>query len=294
MDSSDAAESQSWCLDAHVLLASDDPAQYPPNPLGPPLTPEELDAPLTAARLVSQLDALHIERVVAVQRGRIYGFDNSYVCDMAALYPRRISAVCSIDTSDPHSGERALYWVKVRGAAGVRFMEPVKGSDLGWLDGAGARQVWRVAAERQIPVAVHFFPWNRSAGMTALLGILAEFPRTPVVLDNLSGISLDALDFGVDDLLRRAAQHPCVFIKFTMITMTRLEAAGLLPSAPTLIKRILDLFGAQRMMWGSDVLPAGCSYSQATQRAIAAVAGCSERERRSLLHDTAASLYPLE
>jgi L-fuconolactonase len=237
-------------------------------------------------------DAAGVERGVAVQRGRIYGYDNRYVCDTANAHPQRLQCVCQVDAGDPHCARQAHELISIHGAAGIRFMEPVKGDSLAWLEGDGARQVWRVASELGVPVSVHFFPWNRRAGLEALVALLAEFSPRAVVLDSLGGIPVEAgpPDYGIDQPLRQVTDFSGTFLKFTAMTLVRLAAAN--RPAPPLIARLAALFDATRLLWGSDLLPSGQSYAQAIDLVLAATQPLAATERTQALYGTAAALYP--
>lgn len=274
------------------MVVSEDRVRYPLNPWGPPLTAGELAPFPSAPRMLAQLDALGLERAVLVQRGRAYGFDNSYVCDMAVAHPGRFRAVCSIDARDPRCGEQVAYWTRTRGGSGIRLMEPSKGAELSWLGGDTARHAWRVASDFAVPVAVHFFPWNRLAGLMLLESVLQEFPRVTVILDGVSGLAVEAgpPDFGVDDPLKRVAAFERVCAKLTNITLARLDAAR--GTSGQLVRRLMDLFGAERMMWGSDLVSAADTYSRAVERVRAAAEALTYPDLRCLLHATAARVYP--
>jgi L-fuconolactonase len=277
-------------VDAHALVVSEDRARYPLSAAGSPLLSADLDPFPNAPQLLEQLGALGLISAVLVQRVRLYGFDNSYICDMAAAHPQRLRAVCAIDARDPRSGEHASYWLRTRGGHGIRLMEPVKGGDLSWLDGGTARHPWRVASDLNLPVAVHFFPWNRAAGLATLANILREFPRVAVILDGVSGISVEAgpPEFGIDELLRSLAEFERVYAKVTDITLSRIQAKG---TGAQFIRRLIQLFGAERVMWGSDRISGVEPYSGAVARARTATESLSENERTCFLYSTAAYVY---
>ena len=276
-------------IDSHALVISRDSARYPLAPLGPVLAPGELDALPEAPQLLAWLAALGLEGAILVQRTRAYGFDNSYICDQAAQQPLRLRAVCAIDARDPRCAEQVAYWLGRRGGCGIRLMEPVKGADLSWLGADADLSVWRAASDLDVPVAVHFFPWNRAAGLDALARVLRELPRLTVVLDGMSGIAVEAgpPGFGSDDRLRRLAQFERVCVKLTNITLGRTTEAG------ELARCAIRLFGAERVMWGSDLVSASESYSGALERAREAAASLTAYERDCLLGATARRLYLL-
>ena len=277
-------------LDAHALIRSDDPTRYPFQPLGPPLEAREREQGITDAQLLEALDVNHIERAVLVQRARLYAYDNRYICDAARLHATRLQFVCQVDVAERDCAQRVRDWI-ARGAVGVRFMEPVKGSDLAWLDGAGARAAWQIACEQGVPVSVHFFPWNRAAGLEILARRLKEAPPRALVLDSLAGTALETgpPDYGLDEALRAVLGFAQTHLKFTGMTLARLAAAKL--SAEALVARLTAELGAARLLWGSDVLGPGQTYAGVVTQMTAATARLSDSDRAQVLHDTAAGLY---
>lgn len=278
-------------IDTHAHLVTGDTTAYPPAPPSGSLNPGDLDDPMTVERLIGEMDANGVDRAVLVQRGSIYGFDSSYVCDSAARFPERLASVCSIDATAPDCAQSVHHWVSERGAAGVRLMELVKGSDIGWLDSPLAREAWRAAADLDAPVCVHFFPWNRAEGLTRLDAIVRDIPGLTVVIDHFAAIKSDAgpPDHGVDDLLAAVARHDGVTMKFTTIPLGRLDGAGI--DYRPVVARVKDLFGAERMMWGSDVTQSAGSYEYMAGLGRSAVESMSAAEQEQILAGTAQRVY---
>jgi predicted TIM-barrel fold metal-dependent hydrolase len=278
-------------IDTHAHLVTGDTGAYPPSPPSGAINPGDLDDPMTVERLIGEMDATGVDKAVLVQRGSIYGFDSSYVCDSAARFPERLAAVCSIDATAAGCAESVRHWVGERGAAGVRMMELVKGSDIGWLDSPLAREAWQAAADLGAPVCVHFFPWNRTEGLTRLDAIVRAIPGLTVVIDHFAAIKSDAgpPDHGVDELLETVAKHEGVTIKFTTIPLGRLEEAGI--DYRPVVARVKDLFGAERIMWGSDVTQSPGSYEHMAVLGRRAVEQMSAAEQEQILAGTAQRVY---
>lgn len=278
-------------IDAHAHLVSDDPVRFPPAPPGGNLPPGAFDRPLTVERLLEDMAGNGVDKAVLVQRGSIYGFDSDYVCESAGRFPDKLAAVCSIDATDRECGAQVHHWVKERGAAGIRLMELVRGQGVAWLDSPLARDVWAAAAEVDVPVCVHLFASNRIAGLERLVAILGDIPNLRIVIDHLGAIRSDAgpPDHGVDDMLEAVARFDGVHLKFTTIPLGRLDEAGV-DSRPV-IKRVMNLFGVQRMMWGSDITQSPGSYAHMVALGRAAVAGLPSAEQEQLLSGTARAVY---
>jgi L-fuconolactonase len=278
-------------FDSHAHLISPDRERYPPDPLSGKLNPADFDDPVTAERLLAEMDKAGVARAAAVHRSHVYGFDNSLVCDAAQAYPDRLAAVCSINGLADDCGDKVRYWVGERGAAGVRMMEPHRGADPSWFAGETARALWVAAADLDAAVCVHFFRWNRDIGLPALKGVLDEFSDVRVVIDHFSNIVSEAgpPDHGVDDLLKRVAEFPKVRTKFTTIPLGQLAEQGI--DAAPVVKRVVELFGAERVMWGSDVAQSKGSYASMVELGRRATALLSDSERQWVLNDAAEAVY---
>ncbi len=278
-------------IDTHAHLVTGDTANYSPAPPSGELAPGDLDDPMTVERLLAEMDETGIDKAVLVQRGSIYGFDSAYVCDSAARYPERLTAVCSIDMREDDCAQRVGYWVNDRGAAGIRMMEWVKGIDISWLAGDAARPAWEEAARLGVPVCVHFFPWNRAEGLTRLAALMSEIPGLSVVVDHFAAIKSDAgpPDHGVDELLEAVAAHDGVSVKFTTIPLGRLDGAGI--DFKPVVRRVAALFGPSRMMWGSDITQSPGSYAEMVDLGRRAVEQFTAAEQEQILAGTAQRIY---
>ena len=87
--------------DTHAHLISDDWASYPPRPLRPELpAPARTDYTVTAESLVTMMDQLQVATACVVQRGHLYGYDNSYIIEAGRRFPDRLLPVVILDTQD--------------------------------------------------------------------------------------------------------------------------------------------------------------------------------------------------
>lgn len=278
-------------IDSHAHLISADVERYPPSPLSGELEPGALDNPVTVERLLALMDEQGVERALAVQRAHIYGFNNAYVCDAAARYPDRLRALGMVDALDPGIRRQVRHWVGERGAVGIRLTEPFKGADPSWLASREAMAAWETVSELGGSVRLHFYRWNRLACLKALKPVLVAFPQTTVVLDHFSNIAAEggAPDHGVDASLLEMVDHPNVYLLYSMINLGKLAAQQM--SAAPMVERVVREFGADRVMWGSDIAQSKGTYAQMATLARESVSLLSETEQRKVLHDTARAVY---
>jgi predicted TIM-barrel fold metal-dependent hydrolase len=276
--------------DSHAHLISSDRERYPPS-MADDVPVDVFDNPMTAERLLGEMDRNGVDHALLVQRGTVYGFDNSYVCDSARLYPGRLRAVCAIDARQPDCGKTARRWVE-EGAVGLRVMEPVRGGDLSWLQGEAAEGVWRVAEVLGLPLCVHLFPWNRSQGLAAIDAGMAAHPDLAVVIDHFSNLPIDPSGQPqIDDALRRVAARPNAVLKFTTIPLGRLARDGI--EAGPLVTSMAGLFGPDRLIWGSDVAQSAGTYAKMVALGRAAVRHLAPPEQAAILDGNTRRVYRL-
>lgn len=275
-------------IDSHAHLISDDPERYKPAPLSGDLRPGDLDDPMTAERLLGEMDRAGVERAVLVQRGQVYGFDSSYICDAAERYPDRFVAVVSINGLADDVAAQVRHWVSERGARGLRVMEPSRDADPAWFANP---ELWRAAAEFDVPLCIHVFRWARSSVLPKVADLAAQFPAVDVVIDHFSNIDAEQgpPDHGVDALMSLLASRPNVIMKFTTIPLGALEAKGIDTAAVT--DRVAQLFTPDRMMWGSDIGQSKGRFSDMTAMGRRAVAHHEVDARHQMLGQVAARLY---
>jgi predicted TIM-barrel fold metal-dependent hydrolase len=278
-------------IDSHAHLISDDQEKYPPSPLSGQLDDNAFDDPVTAERLLTLMDEQGVERALAVQRAHLYGFNNAYVCDAAQRYPQRLKSLCMINALDPHARKQVHHWVGERGSVGIRMTEPKKGASPDWFASATALDAWDAVTDLGGSVRLHFYRWNRLDCLAALKTVLTRFPDTTVVVDHLSNIATEETDndFGIDRPLLDLVEFPNVYLLFSMINLGKLASQE--RPAASVLRRVVDEFGAARVMWGSDVAQSKGSYEKMVTLAYEAVSDLSTAEKKQVLDLTARRVY---
>jgi len=278
-------------FDVHAHLISNDPIRYPYAPLGGVVDASALEDPMTAERVLEEMRMTGVERAVAVQRAHVYGTDNRYVVDSASTYPQNFSALVLINSLAGDGAASVHHWVGRRRAVGVRLTAPSQRCGLEWLCSPGALAVWDAAADAGASMRVHFYTYNREAGLRQTLELAARYSATPIVIDHLSNVAVrpEGPDYGLDDPLKALSQRPNVSIMFSTINVTKSAAAS--TSLAPLIARMSREFGPGRLMWGSDVGQSKPAYAQMVAMAIDSVALLPEADRNEVLWATAERVY---
>lgn len=298
-------------IDTHAHLISADWERYRTRPFTPDLPMPELpDFTVTAEDLIGLMDLHAVDHACVVQRGHVYGYDNSYILDSAVKYPGRLHPVVIMDTQDPATPGQYREWVRTHHAGGFRMANSRPWLlDTAWICSPGAMDVWKACADLGTPMNLIFF-MKQLPFLLPLLKILArQFPDLPIVLDHgampfgmtqyevaLADEAGEAVvmppppHFGLDTTIEIFRDVPNVHFKITEINMERLVKAGVRPAH--LVRRMIDSFGPDRLVWGSDVGQSMLwSYARKVEMALEATDFLTAEETRAFLHGNAARIY---
>ena len=280
-------------IDTHSHVIAPDKTKYPLQPYGldqgtggdrRPASWFE-DVPASAEQLLEVMDGAGVDGALLVQAMGAYSYDNAYVVDSAVAYPDRFSSVVIVDMDTPNPAGTLRAWAE-RGARGVRLFAITKPSAT-WLDEPRSFPVWEAAAELGMPVVIAMLPTL----LPQLRNILKQFPETPVALDHFAFPNLEG-----GPPYAKAPEHfalvdfPNLNLKVSSNLLERAEEAS---GSRRFMETLVERFGADRLMWGSD-------YSQTHDRPYAellglaeeATAGLSSADRAAYLGGTALRLWP--
>ena len=211
----------------------------------------ELHGPESAngAEMTAAMDAVGVDGAIIVSTFNLYRFDPSYALSVHATYPDRFRVVTPIDVTNPAIDEVVAEWAKTKGAVGVRIMLreelPSDPADPGVNRG--------FAAAGKYGLPVNFLCWGRLDHGTELV---RRNPDTVIVIDHLGLLQPSAPPPFAEpwaDLpkLLALAAYPNVRVKISGACTLSREAFPYNDIwGPVL--RIIDAFGIDRCMWGTD------------------------------------------
>jgi L-fuconolactonase len=274
-------------VDTHAHIISSDPTRFPYAPLSGVLPDWPADRFVDAARLLGRMQQAGVDRAVLVQYSSAHGYDNRYVLAMAQQHPDRFVAVCTVDGLQSDAADLLADCVR-EGAVGVRIRARGREDALEWLT---CEPLWQRAADLRIPVCVHFMENVQAAGLRILPSLLAQFPTVPVVLDHAGNPPWreGPPTFGMQPVLDMA-RFEQLTIKFATINLERLHAAAVDPSVA--LERLVNTFGADRIMWGSDAPNTPGDYADMLDWMRSSMSNLSESDREWILAGTALRVYP--
>ncbi|MGA3158850.1 MAG: amidohydrolase family protein [Steroidobacteraceae bacterium] len=294
-------------FDGHLHLVADDQQRYPrvapgtpppgAGPGGGGLPPgvggqpggHSDNAPRAetdAERVVRWMDEKGVQAAAAVQKKGTYGFDNSYIIDSSDKYPTRFRPVVVLDAEDIHTPDQVRQLAKVHGLAGVRLtggMSPDK--SFSWLSSPQAHNTWAALEEHGLVADLMITAPGRPPEAISELSALAErYPRVRLVLDHAGyPIPRGAPDYGLDALQASLSKHRNIYYKVTAINLDLLREAEV--SSTDFVRRVVDVYGPDRVLWGSDAGNSGGSYGDIVKRILASTQRLTEAERIQVLHD---------
>ena len=193
-------------------------------------------------------------------------YDHSYVAKAIKEHPTFFKGMALANpTLPPAEAVAELEALHAAGFVGVRFNA---GNFADGLDSAVSRALYTRAGELGMPVGVMCF---RGLGpfVDGLEALLKAAPATTLVIDHLGFFRQPAIggqlggaaafDEASWEALLRLAQYPQCLVKVSALFRASGEAPPFADLKPRVAK-LLDAYGPQRLMWGSDYpfsLPGG-------------------------------------
>ncbi|MBT4609150.1 MAG: amidohydrolase family protein [Gemmatimonadetes bacterium] len=230
-------------VDAHVHVWTDDYGQFPFASGHEPAAAK----PTTfhAEDILGHANACGVDRVVLVQMS-FYGDDNSYMLKVMGDHPGVFAGIGVVDPTNQAAAQQ-MKSLAAKGVCGFRVAardQPIET----WCDGEGFERMFAAAATDRLAIC----PLIGPAGLPALRRRCEQFPDTPVIIDHMclvgGGGSIDAADTAA---LCAIAEHEQVMVKVSAFYALG-EGKAPYDDLGGLIKRIVDAFGPQRLMWASD------------------------------------------
>ncbi len=297
-------------FDAHAHLVADDQARYPRNPQQRPA-----DAPYRAPgvigrpggyhgdtpvnevpdveRMLPWMRACNVDGAVAVQKRMVYRYDNSYILDSSDAHPEIFSAVVILDGEDPATPDTVRRWIDEHDLAGLRLFGGRRpDGSMPWLNSPQALECWKVIDEAGLVMNLEVLAQGGGGpSIPAIVELSDRFPDARIVLDHLLEPEAEpgAHDFGLDHRYRLLAGRPNIWFKYTSINLDICAATG--EPANQLLRMAVDLYGADRIMWGSDIGTSSGTYASMVQRMIDASDLLTPAEQRAVWHDTGRSVF---
>lgn len=295
-------------FDSHAHLVSDDLAAYPrvppstPSPFGGSMPPGVAGVPgghfpsapraePDTKRVLDWMEAQHVVGLAAVQKRGTYGTDNSYILDSAQAHRGLLVPVAVLDADDAKTPGLLRDWARTRGLVAVRFTgAPDAQGAVPWLDSPAALKSWDAARDYGLVVDIMVAdPQRAEMAIPTLHRLAAHYPTVRVVIDHAGFPDGTAPGFGITPARAALAWQKNIYYKVTTINFDMAREAGV--SIPQFVKRLVDVYGADHVMWGSDLGNSGGAYPELVARAVAATSALTAKERAAVLRETGRAVF---
>jgi predicted TIM-barrel fold metal-dependent hydrolase len=208
-------------IDSHVHVWKHDPR----FPFAPGANVPREDA--SAEMLLELMHANDVSHTVIIQVIH-YKWDDSYLADVLKRYPRQFHGVCRINPEDPAPPDHLSRLTERDGFRGVR-LSPAEGPAGDWIRGPLMPALWRRTADLKVPMTL-LIPVSR---LPDIYPLIEADPDLQVVIDHMADCPVnepDKLRLLLDLAPKR---YPY-------------------PDAAAQVRRLLTVFGADRLMAGTD------------------------------------------
>jgi L-fuconolactonase len=276
-------------IDIHPHIVSPDTKRYPLAPLGGTQSTWSSERPTTYETLLAEMDAAGVDKAAIVHSSTAYGYDNSYVADAVAAVPSRFTGVYSIDVLAADAVATFDYWL-TRGGSGMRLF--TSGSTLPdqgtWFVDPKTFPFWEHAAAKNIPVCMQM----KYEGLALLRQVMDRFPKVTIILDHLARAQFaDGPPYNAAADLFALSNYPQLYLKVTPINVTPKRWGKATPQ--TFFGKVVDVFGASRIAWGSNFPNSEGSLSEILGAARQAFSFARASYQDWIFGKTAQALYPV-
>lgn len=182
---------------------------------------------------------------------------NAYALSMAQQYPEQFAVMGLLDASQPDAAQQLAQWNAQPGMRGVRFLLNTPERLQPWHDGL-LDPLWGVAEEAGVVVAL-LVPGQLQVAQA----VARRHPRLQLIVDHL-GVPRGAsgpMAFRHLPQLLELAQYPNVQVKAVGVGDYALDAYPF-RSLEAPLQAVFNAFGAQRVIWGSDLSRLHHPYAQ--------------------------------
>ena len=259
------------------------------------LPPEIGEYDATPEALLRVMDAHGVDKAVLLQ-GNYFGFQNLYTREAVRAYPDRFTGAAAYDPFSAQAEKIKAHLFDELGFRIVKF-EVSSGSGLMAnhppvdLDGEVMHRAYRHAADRDLIFVIDIGkPRSVSWQVDALARAIARYPDMRFVVCHLLASQL-----GDGELLKRSLDRlalPNVWFDLAALCLNSKPEVYPYPTARGYIRDAVEIVGADRLLWGSDMPSA---MTQATYRQlidfIALHPGLSGGDKEKILRANASALF---
>jgi L-fuconolactonase len=274
-------------IDTHTHVVDPSDPRYPLQDAGLPTGGWWHHHPNPTESFLAEMDAAGVDGAVLVQCKSAYTLDNTYARDGAEAHPDRFVSVSVIDMAATDRVDELERWADL-GMHGTRLFN-IPTPTLPWLDDPATKRAWERCAELNIRITVATMAVDLPRLATALEWIPSD---VTVALDHCGFVSwAGGRPFaGAADLFA-LARFPSLSCKVSTHMLLDAEHEGVSPH--DVLEHLAEVFGPERLMWGSDYANShDRPYPALVEFARDACSTLSNDEQEAFLGGNALRMWP--
>jgi L-fuconolactonase len=268
-----------WPHDAASRAAAEEQARHSSAPVEEELPYAEVAATIRRAGVDH---ALQVNRTLS-------GYDNDYSVEGARRFPDTFRVCGRFDPSGDGLRGRLSAFMSEPTMAAIRLFW--YSADDAWLSDGSLDAFWHEADALEVPVCVYA---PRNVG--ALGDIASRYPGLRLIVDHLGADLFRPVGQRFDDWheIRRLHRFERVYLKVSALP----EATGErfpFPAAQERVREVYELFGPDRLMWGSNfpLTTRVCTYEEAVDLIRVGCDFLTAEDRGKVLGATATKVFGL-
>jgi predicted TIM-barrel fold metal-dependent hydrolase len=245
---------------------------------------------VTGDQTVAIMDEVGVDGAILVSAFTMYRYDPSYALDVRTRHSGRFAVVTPVDPANPAVAEAIADWKRTPGAVAVRMLLARGGLAADPAD-PGLNRVLAAAARLSIPVNLHI-----AGRLDQGIALIRRNPDTQIVVDHLGLVQpheppLPPEPWAELPKVLTLATLPNVAIKITGACTLSREPYPY-PDIWDPVCRLIDAFGIDRCMWGTDWTRAVkfLTYAQGVE-AFRATGRIAESDKAKLMGGTLTRIY---
>jgi L-fuconolactonase len=205
---------------------------------------------VTGEHTVAELDAAGVDGAILISAFTMYRYDASYAVAVRNRYPDRFALIEPVDPANPAVADVIADWKRTPGTVGVRMLLVRGGYSQDPAD-LGINCVLKEAARLSVPVNLHI-----AGRLDQGIELIRRNPDTHIIVDHLGLVQ----PYDPPPPAEPWAELPKVLTlaKLSNVSIKITGACTLshkpfpYPGIWDPVCRVIDAFGIDRCMWGTD------------------------------------------
>lgn len=245
---------------------------------------------VTGDQMVAAMDAAGVDGAILISPITMYRYDASYALEVRKRHADRFALIKPVDPNDPAVADVIADWKRTPGTVGVRMLL-VRGGYTEDPADPGLNRVLATAGRLSFPLNLHI-----AGRLDQGIELIRRHPDTRIIVDHLGLVQphqppVPAQPWAELSKVLTLAKFPNVAIKITGACTLSLEPFPYNDIWDP-VCRMIDAFGVDRCMWGTDWTRAVkfLTYAQGVD-AFRVTDRISESDKVKLMGGTAARIY---